>query len=138
MCDRNAPNIDSRETEKQHKTDHGRDALPAEILQRLIGRQVRLPENTAPKPDQQPNRGKREDQRYQSVALLRGLKSERELNWRSKCSGKRLFRDLQERYRIKLSPAAFKETMIQSLAASKSETWRLLESIVSDALRSAP
>ena len=60
------------------------------------------------------------------------------LNWRSKCSGKRLFRDLQERYRIKLSPAAFKETMIQSLAASKSETWRLLESIVSDALRSAP
>jgi hypothetical protein len=71
-------------------------------------------------------------------ATCAGLKSEWELNWRSKCSGKRLFRDLQERYRIKLSPAAFKETMIQSLAASKSETWRLLESIVSDALRSAP
>src|ERR1700722_661098 len=58
-----------------------------------------------------------------------------EAAWVSLCDGKRFFRDLQTRFKIRVTPARFKARITERLAREKSEQWVLVESVLRDALK---
>ena len=50
-------------------------------------------------------------------------------------NGKRVFKDLQARYRIKTSVSYLETEMIKEMRYSRSEDWRVMESMLSQSIR---
>lgn len=62
------------------------------------------------------------------------LSDEWRTDWIKKCDGKKLVRDLYKKYEIKIDQLTFKKRVIKRMQTEKSEGWRLIESILRDAI----
>jgi len=60
-----------------------------------------------------------------------------ESDWLIHCDGKRFFRDLHQRYGVKISPLKFKKLIVERMQREQTDAWVLVEKLLSDALRVA-
>lgn len=67
---------------------------------------------------------------HQCKKLETELREDWESNWRKLCNGKRLFRDLQSRQKLKASVSFIKAEMMKEMRLAKSEDWRVMESLL--------
>ena len=59
-------------------------------------------------------------------------------DWRTLCDGKQFFKELQGKYKIKISPIAFKKRIMAKMENDEADSWVLLEKLISDALQIEP
>ena len=55
--------------------------------------------------------------------------------WSSKCDGQRFFRDLYEKFEIKVSALKFKKIIVDAMGRQQTEAWLLVEQLLKDALK---
>ena len=60
-----------------------------------------------------------------------------EAKWPELCDGKRLISDLHKASQMKISETAFKARIVERMRDVKSDTWRLVESILNEFLKPA-
>jgi hypothetical protein len=56
-------------------------------------------------------------------------------DWLVLCDGKRFFLDLRNRYRVKGSPLRFKKAVMETMRATKSRGWVLIQQLLDEALK---
>jgi hypothetical protein len=58
-----------------------------------------------------------------------------ETDWTVLCDGKRFFRDLHQRYEVKISPLKFKKMIVERMQREQTDAWVLVEKLLRDGLR---
>ncbi len=66
---------------------------------------------------------------------LVALRPKWQVEWIQLCDGKRFFRDLHFRYKVKVSPIKLKVRIMERLANERAEEWILVENVLKEALR---
>lgn len=66
--------------------------------------------------------------------LEKELRADWETNWRARCNSKRLFKDLQKRQKLKVSVAFMKSAIMKEMRLNTTEDWKLMKSLLSQAI----
>ena len=58
-----------------------------------------------------------------------------ETDWELLCDGKRFFRDLHQRFKLKIATLRFKTMIVERMAREQTDSWIVMQKMLSDALR---
>ena len=60
-----------------------------------------------------------------------------ESDWLLLCDGKRFFRDLHQRYGVKVSPIKLKKMIVERMQREQTDAWVLVEKLLADGLKTS-